>query len=366
MRVLVATDTIGALTSAQAGRVLAQGWSRAEVTVVPLGEAGAGFLQGAADQRGAQVTTGLLGERMLSMAVAGPEVILAVEATGRDAVDDITSTASSADLGRAVLHALGDRSAPLDGPRHRRLVVDLTGVEAHDGGAGFLAALGARGDAPLDRGVESLTGLTRVDLAAVRRRLAGLELVGVVPSGEVTAALLGLRGITSLKADTSGLDRSVLLDVDAALANFAHLVDAPLAAAPGAGACGGLGFAILALGGRLVTGPQLALGSSTTPDSLRSTDAPVTDLVVTGCSVFDFARRGGGVVAEAARVATAMLCPCIAVAGRVLIGGREMRTMGIESAYAVGESTLEDPNGKDVTESQLSAVARRVARSWQW
>ena len=52
MRVLVATDTIGSLSSARAGALVATGWPGAEVTVVSLGEAGAGFVQALADQLG--------------------------------------------------------------------------------------------------------------------------------------------------------------------------------------------------------------------------------------------------------------------------------------------------------------------------
>ena len=89
------------------------------------------------------------------------------------------------------------------------------------------------------------------------------------------------------------------------------------------------------------------------------------DLVLTGCSVFDFATRGGGVVAAAARRAGEALSPCVAIAGEVVVGSREMRTMGIEAAYAVRESTLDRPVG-DVTADELSATAARVARSWHW
>jgi glycerate kinase len=89
------------------------------------------------------------------------------------------------------------------------------------------------------------------------------------------------------------------------------------------------------------------------------------DLVVTGCSVFDFASRGGGVVAAMAEAASTVLSPCILIAGEVVIGSREMRTMGIEAAYAVRESALDDPHGT-VNEDELAATARRVARSWTW
>jgi glycerate kinase len=88
--------------------------------------------------------------------------------------------------------------------------------------------------------------------------------------------------------------------------------------------------------------------------------------VVTGCSVFDFAARGGGVVAAAAEAATAALAPCIVIAGEVVIGTREMRTMGIEAAYAVRDSATGQPSAPDMTADQLVALARRVAKSWTW
>jgi glycerate 2-kinase len=57
------------------------------------------------------------------------------------------------------------------------------------------------------------------------------------------------------------------------------------------------------------------------------------------------------------------LQPCIALAGRVLVGSREMRALGIESAYSmvdlVGErASFADPAGS------LAALAERTARSW--
>jgi glycerate kinase len=64
-------------------------------------------------------------------------------------------------------------------------------------------------------------------------------------------------------------------------------------------------------------------------------------------------------------VAQEHLAPCIAVAGEVLIGSRELRTMGIESAYAVRDGTAGAAGG-DVTEIELMALARRVGRSWRW
>jgi glycerate kinase len=87
------------------------------------------------------------------------------------------------------------------------------------------------------------------------------------------------------------------------------------------------------------------------------------DLVVTGEAGFDFSSGSGTVPYAVARVATLALQPCIALAGRVFVGSREMRTLGIESAYSVADlvgerAAQEDPVGS------LTALAERTARSW--
>lgn len=352
MRVLVCSDAVGGLSSAAAGRALAQGWADragARTAVVPVGEAGSGFVTATADRLGVPAEPVVVGERvglraqgrsLTAVALPGPGV-------GEGAVP---YAASSLPLGRLVAAALPEGGA---------LLVDLVGDDVHDGGAGFLAALGAEADVDLTAGVAGLGGISRLDLDAPRRRLAGVELVGVVPGAQRTTLLLGLRGITSVRGRAADEDAADLLAADAGLERLAGLAGPGLGATPGAGACGGTGLAVLALGGRLTSGPELALGGVGGP----------VDLVVTGCSVFDFAHRGGGVVAAAAALAGRLLAPCVVVAGEVLIGAREMRTMGIEAAYAVHEST--GPSGGAegepvVTPDELGATARRVARTWRW
>ena len=51
---------------------------------------------------------------------------------------------------------------------------------------------------------------------------------------------------------------------------------------------------------------------------------------MTGEGGFDVSSRGGKVPAGVAAVAAEALQPCIALAGRVQLGSREMRTIGIE------------------------------------
>ncbi len=350
MRVLVASDTIGGWSSAAAGAALAAGWRSATVRVLPVGEAGGGFIQALADRLGATVDTSASQDVLVSRARTGDVAIVGAE--GPAGGPGIAYAATSRPLGEAIARVLG-------GVRPQRLFVDLAGLTVHDGGAGLLGALGATADRPLDAGVAGLMGLTKLDLDPARNQLAGIDLVGVVPSHQLRQPLLGLRGITSLVGRSMATPADVMLSTDATLERLAALVGLTPVNQPGSGACGGLGLAVLALGGRLTTGPAVTLGAVSS-----------VDLVVTGCSVFDFATRGGGVVAAAAGAAVTVLSPCIVVAGEVLIGSREMRTMGIEAAYAVRESVADAPLAPRltpaVTEAELRATARRVARSWSW
>ena len=351
MRVLVASDTVGVLTSRQAGEAIGSGWAGADVRVLPVGDSGHGFLTAYADLQEAAVEAALDGEYLATTARTAREVTL--EVTGPVSPEAMPLQATSRPLGDALARALDEH-------RPDTLVVDLSGLAVHDAGAGLLAGLGAEGDQPLDSGVEPLGRLTRLDLSRVWDRLGGTELIGVVPATQLAQPLLGLRGITSLTGRAAGMDAGELLATDAALEAFARQAGPDQAGAPGAGACGGLGFAVLALGGRLTSGPALAFGSTR---GLQARAA--VDLMLTGCSVFDFARRGGGVVSAVAELAADSLCPCVLIAGEVVVGSREMRAMGIEAAYAVRESSLDAPAG-DVSDGELRSTAARVARSWRW
>lgn len=294
--------------------------------------------------------------------------------------------ASSLPLGLALRRALSTAAH-----RPAAVVIDLAGARTHDGGAGLLAGLGADADGPLDAGVAGLGSVTTLDLTPARELLAGVELLGVCPPADVQQPLLGLRGITSLRGRAVGEDAERLLATDATLERFAGLcsmsgsptselgtgglvtgapetaVTGPgLGTAPGAGACGGTGLGILALGGRVLTGAAYAAERGGLADTARQ-----ADLVVTGCNSLDFASRGGGVLAEVAALAEQAIRPCIVIAGEVLVGSRELRAMGIESAYPVREPVLPSAtgllaDGEEISAAELGATAARIARSWSW
>ena len=100
------------------------------------------------------------------------------------------------------------------------------------------------------------------------------------------------------------------------------------------------------------------------PTGRRAADHDdVGDSWVGGEGAFDFSSRSGKVPYGVASVAQAALQPCVALAGQVLVGSREMRALGVESAYSVVDLVGEERAFADPAGS-LAELAERVARTW--
>ena len=355
MRVIIATDEIGPLSSARAGEILARGWADARTEVIPLGEAGQGFVQAVADASSAEPSGGVSAGGLTTVVDTPERMVVRVEAQTREPLLGIDRDASSAPIGAALKDAL--QASPYRAPE---IVLDVSSNRAHDAGAGLLGALGATADVPLDGGVAALHGVSRVDLRPVRQLLARRRLTVVVAPDQLGLPLLGLRGITSRFGRDQGWHPELLLATDASLQSFTAAVAPGRPDAADWGASGGIGFVADALGGRVVTGSAYCAELGRLSQRVRG-----ADLLVTGCSGFDFAERGGGVVARVVDVGARANVPVILIAGEVVIGSREMRAMGVESAYAVRESRPDQAAG-EVSADELSQTVNRVARSWTW
>ena len=87
------------------------------------------------------------------------------------------------------------------------------------------------------------------------------------------------------------------------------------------------------------------------------------DVVVTGEGAFDFSSRSGKVPYGVAEISARALRPCVALAGQVLVGSREMRALGVEAAYSLVELVGEE-RALGQPAQALSELAERVARTW--
>lgn len=363
MRVVIAPDKFaGTLTAVEAAEAIAEGWRRRapqdELRLVPMADGGPGFVD---------VLHASLGGELLALTVTGPygeptpATVLVVGGTGyvesAQACGLHLTPEDARDPERATTRGVGELVAAAVDAGARRIVVGLGGSGTNDGGAGMLAALGATCSpaGALERGPQGLATLESVDLAAARARLEGVSLVAAT---DVDNPLLGLIGATNVYGPQKGIDQVRLLIVDAQVERLAAATDKKVALAKGAGAAGGLGFALLLLGAAREPGVELVAASVGLEEQAAS-----ADLVITGEGAFDFQSRSGKVPYGIAGLANRVLVPCIALAGKVLVGSREMRALGIESAYAVADLVGEEASFADPAGS-LAALAERVARTW--
>lgn len=363
MRIVIAPDKFaGTLTAVQAAQAIADGWTRRapddELDLVPMADGGPGFVD---------VLHADLGGDLVALTVTGPygdPVPAGVLLVGDTAYLESAQAcglhltpAEERAPERASTRGVGELVAAALDAGGRRLVVGLGGSGTNDGGAGMLAALGASSTPPdaLERGPGGLSQLEAVDLDPVRRRLGDVDLVA---ASDVDNPLLGLIGATNVHGSQKGVSEDRLQAVDAALQKLAEATDRKVALAKGAGAAGGLGFALLLLGATRQAGFDLVADAVGLERRMVG-----ADLVVTGEGAFDFSSRSGKVPYGVATVANRALVPCVALAGKVLVGSREMRALGIESAYSVVDLVGEQAAFADPAGS-LATLGERVARTW--
>ena len=335
--VLIAADKFkGSLTAAQVGAALSAGMLslRGDLTVAvaPVADGGDGTLAAAL----------AAGYHRVPVTVTGPTgqpVPTAVAIRDDSAVVELADacgllrlpggvlaplTASSRGLGEAIRAAL-DAGA-------RRIVVGIGGSASTDGGAGLVAALGARllGPAGVEiaDGGEALAEVVTLDPSGLHPALSAAD---IEIACDVDNPLTGPIGAAAVYGPQKGATALDVARLDAALGHWADLVATTtgrdLRDAPGAGAAGGVGFAATALlGATLRPGTDLLFDLVGFPDALSR-----ADLVVTGEGSLDEQTLHGKAPAGVLRAAGQV--PVVAVCGRCQLPETEWRAAGFAAVY---------------------------------
>jgi glycerate kinase len=341
VRVLICPDKFaGTLTAPAAAEAIAEGWLAAapadEMVLRPLADGGPGFVE---------VLAQALGGRRIPVATVDPlgrpaagEVLLAGSTAYVESAQACglhLLTAEERDPRITTSYGLGLLLAAAVEAGAAEVVVGLGGSAVNDAGAGMLAALGA---APLDESGYALPyGGAALAAAAALGGEPRLRQVRLVAATDVDNPLVGLHGASNVYGPQKGATREDVLLLDAALEHFAGVLEkaygrSGLATLPGGGAAGGIGAALLALGGRVVSGIALV----TTAIGLeRELDA--ADLVITGEGSFDHQSLRGKVAAGVANGARDRGLPCVVVAGRVETGHREAAAAGVTELHSLVE-----------------------------
>lgn len=323
MRVVIAPHKFkGRLTSAQAADAIARGMRevlpQAEFVLAPMADGGEGTVD-VFVRAGAKVRTvpvhGPLGEVVRArFALMGTTAILeTAAASGLALVPQERRDILHADTygtGELVLAALEAGAS--------RIILGLGGSATNDAGTGFLRALGAKfrdeTGVVLDRAIARYARLDEIDLTHFDSRVLR---VPVVVACDVDAPLCGPSGASRMFAAQKGANPAQVALLEATLERIADVAARDFGgdrrAEPGAGAAGGLGYALLQFlrvgleSGANVIARELALERTLHGASL----------CVTGEERIDDQTLGGKTVTGVAELARAKRVPVVAFAGVV-------------------------------------------------
>jgi glycerate kinase len=183
--------------------------------------------------------------------------------------------------------------------------------------------------AAIDEGADALIvclgGSATVDGGAGLLELFGGFPVPVTVACDVRSPLLGPRGAARAFGPQKGADPAAVEELERRLAGRSDL--APYASLAGAGAAGGLGAALAALGGELASGAELVL------DLLRFRERIAgARMVVTGEGTVDRTTFEG-------KAPAAVLAACHEAGGRCVLFGGVVREVpaGVEAQALSGE-----------------------------
>ncbi|MEU8745133.1 glycerate kinase [Streptomyces parvulus] len=371
---LVAADKFkGSLTAVEVAERVTTGLRRVVPDVVvealPVADGGDGTVAAAVaagfERREVRVA-GPLGDQVTAAyALRGDTAVVEMaEASGLQRLPEgvlaplTASTYGSGELLRAALDA-GARS----------IVFGVGGSATTDGGAGMLAALGARfldaDGEPVAPGGGGLAALASADLSGLDPRLAEVELV---LASDVDNPLTGPKGAPAVYGPQKGASPDDVTALDAALAHFAEVLAgtesvgaraAEYAASPGAGAAGGIGYGALLLGARFRPGIEVMLDVLGFAPALER-----AGLVVTGEGSLDEQTLHGKAPAGVAAAARAAGKEVVAVCGRLALPADALGRAGIRRAYPLTD--VEPDVEKCIAEAGpiLETVAEGIARDF--
>ncbi|MGL6070154.1 glycerate kinase [Craterilacuibacter sp.] len=317
MRWLIAPDSFkGSLAAAEVAAAMATGVRRADpdavVMLKPMADGGEGTLDAVYAAIGGQWCA-----RVVQDAGGRPRKAAYLRLPDGSALIEVAQVVPLSDApGVPVLErssfGVGELMRDALEQGATRLALALGGSSTNDGGTGLLAALGvrfldAKGRmlAPCPNGLLAVAG---IDASALHPCLAG---VGIEVWSDVDNPLVGERGASAVFGPQKGLQAADVFELDALLARVAMLAGAEtLARLPGAGAAGGMGWALSWLGGRRLPGAGALAAHTGLYPALAS-----TDWVLTGEGASDVQTLSGKAPFAVAQWARAAGVPVSLVSG---------------------------------------------------
>lgn len=248
----------------------------------------------------------------------------------------------------------------------KTIILGIGGSATNDGGAGMMQALGARlldeNRQALPPGGAALAQLAYIDLSGVDPRL---QQVSITAACDVDNPLCGANGASAVFGPQKGATPEMVTQLDAALRHYGTLLEQATGRevinAPGAGAAGGMGAALLGmLNARLRPGIEIVIETLQLEEALRD-----ADLVITGEGRLDSQSIHGKTPIGVARVAKRFGLPVIGIAGSLSKDYQVVHQHGIDAAFSVLDRVVSMEEALAEAADNLEVTARNVAAVWR-
>ncbi|MEX9251642.1 glycerate 2-kinase [Pseudenterobacter timonensis] len=344
MKIVIAPDSYKeSLSAAEVAQAIEKGFREifpdADYVSVPVADGGEGTVEAMiAATRGKRQqaeVTGPLGEKVNACwGISGDGKTAFIEmaaASGLALVPPALRNpllTTSRGTGELILDAL-DKGA-------RNIVIGIGGSATNDGGAGMVQALGARlcdaNGTEIGSGGGSLNSLNAIDISGLDPRLKECT---IRVACDVTNPLTGDNGASRIFGPQKGATEALIVELDRNLAHYAEVIKKSLRIdvknAPGSGAAGGMGAALMAfLGAELRSGVEIVTQALNLEEHIHD-----CTLVITGEGRIDSQSIHGKVPVGVANVAKKYHKPVIGVAGSLARDVGVVHQHGIDAVFSV-------------------------------
>lgn len=373
MKVVVAIDSFkGSLSSMEAGMAMKEGILKADpqadVVVKPLADGGEGtteaFVEGMNGTWIETEVTGPMGEKVTAaygyLEESQTAVMEMAQAAGITMVTEETR-----DVKKATTYGVGEMIKDAIQRGCRKFLIGIGGSATNDCGIGMLAALGAKfydkDGNPAGIDCEAAGKIVRIETQEMLPQLKECEFQVAC---DVTNPLCGTNGATYIYGPQKGVKPEMLEELDGWHRNFAlktkEALGCDYAETPGAGAAGGLGFALLSyLNANLESGISLVIDAVGLKEAVKD-----ADFVVTGEGRLDHQTAMGKVPVGVAKMAKTYGAKVVAVAGSVTKDAKACNQEGIDAYFPIlpGILTLQESMEKDNAKQNMQNTGEQIFR----
>ena len=373
MKAVIAIDSFkGSLTSLDAGKAAADGIRRiypdAETVIRPVADGGEGtvaaLVSGMNGQFRETEVSDPLGRRIRAKYGILPDRTAVIEMAAASGITLMSPTVDAPmytttyGTGELILDAIHNGC--------RSFIIGIGGSATNDGGIGCLQALGFgmldKNGNQVGYGARGLSQLVRITDDNVTPELRQCRFHVAC---DVTNPLCGENGCSAVFAPQKGACAMSIAIMDIWLREYAELTKSyePTASpdTAGAGAAGGLGFALMYyLNAKTESGVQLIMRETKLEEAIKG-----ADIVVTGEGCLDSQTAMGKAPVGIAKLAKKYGKPVIAFSGTVRSGAELCNRHGIDAFLPIIRqvSTLEQAMDKTNAFNNLADTAEQVFRT---